>query len=50
MRRQALKRPREGYYERMRLPLEVVWWLRETIPEPRSLFMRISATDWVEGG
>lgn len=35
---------------RMRLPLEVVRRLRETIPETLPLFVRISATDWVEGG
>ncbi len=35
---------------RMRLPLEVVRRLRETIPESLPLFVRISATDWAEGG
>ena len=35
---------------RMRLPLEVVRRLRETIPEALPLFVRISATDWAEGG
>ena len=35
---------------RMRLPLEVVRRLRETIPEALPLFMRISGTDWAEGG
>lgn len=35
---------------RMRLPLEVARRLRETIPESMPLFVRISATDWAEGG
>jgi len=35
---------------RMRLPLEVAGALREMLPEDLPLFVRISATDWVEGG
>jgi anthraniloyl-CoA monooxygenase len=35
---------------RMRLPLEVVRAVREAWPEGRPLFVRISATDWAEGG
>jgi 2,4-dienoyl-CoA reductase (NADPH2) len=35
---------------RMRLVLEVAEKLRETIPDSLPLFVRISATDWVEGG
>ena len=35
---------------RMRLPLEVVRRMRQTIPDELPLFLRISATDWVEGG
>jgi 2,4-dienoyl-CoA reductase-like NADH-dependent reductase (Old Yellow Enzyme family) len=35
---------------RMRLPLEVVGAVREVWPERFPLFVRISATDWVEGG
>lgn len=35
---------------RMRLPLDVVRQVRETIPESLPLFVRISATDWAEGG
>jgi 2,4-dienoyl-CoA reductase-like NADH-dependent reductase (Old Yellow Enzyme family) len=35
---------------RMRLPLEVVQRLRRTIPEELPLFVRISATDWADGG
>lgn len=35
---------------RMRLPLEVVGRMRETVPETLPLFVRISATDWAEGG
>jgi 2,4-dienoyl-CoA reductase-like NADH-dependent reductase (Old Yellow Enzyme family) len=35
---------------RMRLPLEVVAAVRGCIPERMPLFVRISATDWVEGG
>ena len=35
---------------RMRLPLEVAGALREAIPEDVPLFVRISATDWIEGG
>jgi 2,4-dienoyl-CoA reductase-like NADH-dependent reductase (Old Yellow Enzyme family) len=35
---------------RMRLPLRVTECLRQLIPEELPLFVRISATDWVEGG
>lgn len=35
---------------RMRLPLRVAQKLRAAVPENMPLFMRISATDWVEGG
>jgi 2,4-dienoyl-CoA reductase-like NADH-dependent reductase (Old Yellow Enzyme family) len=35
---------------RMRLSLEVVRRLREVMPESLPLFVRISATDWAEGG
>jgi 2,4-dienoyl-CoA reductase-like NADH-dependent reductase (Old Yellow Enzyme family) len=35
---------------RMRMPLRVAERLRELIPEELPLFVRISATDWVEGG
>jgi len=35
---------------RMRLPLEVAAALREALPGDVPLFVRISATDWVEGG
>jgi 2,4-dienoyl-CoA reductase-like NADH-dependent reductase (Old Yellow Enzyme family) len=35
---------------RMRLPLRVAERLRTLIPEELPLFVRISATDWVEGG
>ncbi len=35
---------------RMALPLRVVRAVRETLPPDRVLFVRISATDWVEGG
>ena len=35
---------------RMRLPLEVAGALREALPGDVPLFVRISATDWVDGG
>jgi 2,4-dienoyl-CoA reductase-like NADH-dependent reductase (Old Yellow Enzyme family) len=35
---------------RMRLPLRVAERLRRRVPEDRPLFVRISATDWAEGG
>ena len=35
---------------RMRLPLRVAERLRELMPDELPLFVRISATDWVEGG
>jgi len=35
---------------RMRLPLEVARRMRGTIPDALPLFVRISATDWAEGG
>jgi 2,4-dienoyl-CoA reductase-like NADH-dependent reductase (Old Yellow Enzyme family) len=40
-----------GTFEnRIRLCLEVVTAVRQVWPEDRALFIRISATDWVEGG
>jgi 2,4-dienoyl-CoA reductase-like NADH-dependent reductase (Old Yellow Enzyme family) len=35
---------------RMRFPLRVVEAVRDAWPEEKPLFVRISATDWVEGG
>jgi len=35
---------------RLRLPLEIAQTVREVWPEELPLFVRISATDWVEGG
>lgn len=35
---------------RMRLPLRVARAVRETVPANLPVFVRISATDWVEGG
>jgi 2,4-dienoyl-CoA reductase-like NADH-dependent reductase (Old Yellow Enzyme family) len=35
---------------RMRLPLQVAAVVRKEWPEDRPLFVRISATDWVDGG
>jgi 2,4-dienoyl-CoA reductase-like NADH-dependent reductase (Old Yellow Enzyme family) len=35
---------------RMRMPLQIATALRQTIPDDMPLFIRISATDWVEGG
>ncbi|XXX80946.1 NADH:flavin oxidoreductase/NADH oxidase [Sorangium sp. So ce134] len=35
---------------RMRLLLEVAERVRRVVPDPLPLFVRISATDWVEGG
>jgi 2,4-dienoyl-CoA reductase-like NADH-dependent reductase (Old Yellow Enzyme family) len=35
---------------RMRLPLRVAERLRGVVPQELPLFVRISATDWVEGG
>ena len=35
---------------RMRFPLEVTKAVRAVWPQDKPLFMRISATDWVEGG
>jgi 2,4-dienoyl-CoA reductase-like NADH-dependent reductase (Old Yellow Enzyme family) len=35
---------------RMRLPLEVVRAVRESLPADRPLLVRLSATDWAEGG
>jgi 2,4-dienoyl-CoA reductase-like NADH-dependent reductase (Old Yellow Enzyme family) len=35
---------------RMRLPLEVARAVREAFPVERPVFVRLSATDWVEGG
>ncbi|MEJ2479179.1 MAG: NADH:flavin oxidoreductase/NADH oxidase [Acidihalobacter sp.] len=36
--------------DRMRLPLEVARTVRETWPQELPVFVRISASDWVEGG
>ena len=38
------------FENRARLPLEVVRAVRAAWPEERPLFVRISATDWAEGG
>jgi 2,4-dienoyl-CoA reductase-like NADH-dependent reductase (Old Yellow Enzyme family) len=35
---------------RMRLTLEIAAELRQVLPDDVPLFVRISATDWVEGG
>lgn len=35
---------------RMRFPLEIVRIVRESWPDERPLFVRISASDWAEGG
>jgi len=35
---------------RIRFPLRVVRAVRQAFPEDRSVFVRISATDWAEGG
>ena len=39
-----------GLDGRLRFPLEVVAAVRAVWPEDRPLFVRLSATDWVEGG
>src|SRR5436305_1838283 len=39
-----------SFENRIRFCLEVVSAVREVWPEDRPLFVRISATDWVEGG
>ena len=39
-----------GFENRIRLPLEVADAVRAAWPEHLPLFMRISATDWAEGG
>ncbi|HXS76655.1 MAG TPA: NADH:flavin oxidoreductase/NADH oxidase [Terracidiphilus sp.] len=39
-----------SFESRVRLPLEVVTAVRAAWPEHLPLFMRISATDWAEGG
>jgi 2,4-dienoyl-CoA reductase-like NADH-dependent reductase (Old Yellow Enzyme family) len=39
-----------GFENRIRLLLEVVGAVRGVLPEAMPLFVRISATDWVEGG
>jgi 2,4-dienoyl-CoA reductase-like NADH-dependent reductase (Old Yellow Enzyme family) len=39
-----------SFENRIRLLLEIVSEARLTIPPHRSLFVRISATDWIEGG
>ncbi|MEP9376861.1 NADH:flavin oxidoreductase/NADH oxidase [Aquabacter sp. CN5-332] len=35
---------------RMRFPLEVFEAVRAAVPEDKPIFVRVSATDWVEGG
>ena len=35
---------------RMRLPMRVAGQLRSILPDSMPLFVRVSATDWVEGG
>ena len=39
-----------AFTNRARLPLEIVMAVRNRIPRDTPLFVRISATDWVEGG
>jgi 2,4-dienoyl-CoA reductase-like NADH-dependent reductase (Old Yellow Enzyme family) len=39
-----------GFDARVKAPLAVVRALRETVPKHLPLFVRISATDWAEGG
>lgn len=39
-----------SFENRVRFPLEVVAAVREVWPEHLPLFVRVSATDWVEGG
>ena len=39
-----------GFEQRLRFPLEVTRAVRAVWPEHLPLFVRISATDWVEGG
>jgi 2,4-dienoyl-CoA reductase (NADPH2) len=39
-----------SFENRIRLSLEVVTAIRSAIPDSMPLFVRISATDWVEGG
>jgi 2,4-dienoyl-CoA reductase-like NADH-dependent reductase (Old Yellow Enzyme family) len=39
-----------SFRNRIRFPLEVIEAVRKTVPEGMPLFLRISATDWVEGG
>lgn len=39
-----------GLENRMRFPLEVTKAVREAIPSAMPLFVRISATDWIDGG
>jgi 2,4-dienoyl-CoA reductase-like NADH-dependent reductase (Old Yellow Enzyme family) len=39
-----------SFENRVRLPLEVVRAVRRVWPEQKPLFLRVSATDWVEGG
>ena len=40
----------ESLQNRMRLPLRVAECLRRLVPQELPLFVRISATDWAEGG
>lgn len=39
-----------SFENRIRFPLEVVTAVRDTLPEHVPLLVRVSATDWVEGG
>src|SRR5207248_2121335 len=39
-----------SFENRIRILLEIVSAVRSTWPKPLPLFVRISATDWVEGG
>lgn len=39
-----------GFDNRVRLALEIAETVREVWPEDRPLFVRLSATDWVDGG
>jgi 2,4-dienoyl-CoA reductase-like NADH-dependent reductase (Old Yellow Enzyme family) len=39
-----------GFENRVRFPLEIVGAVREVVPANLPVFVRISATDWTEGG
>lgn len=39
-----------SYDNRIRLMCEVTSLIREVVPSDRALFVRLSATDWIEGG